>query len=243
MAKKKPTLSQQSASQILRAAGAGKSQHGNVSVTGDLRASLRERPKDEKLMEALRISALKELELSEKRLNVMQKKAGTIKDPFLRRELIRREQAYQHKTEQLAKFTERLGSAKYATTKSREATYVLGYLESVQGYREGSYRISKSDLSRNVLAGIAGILNNSSFWEIPHSDLMRIVELSQMLSVPTASRFEQDYEDYRNAQLPSESLVQDVYDIATEFKEMQTNYEDNEYAQEFYDLLTKYHLM
>ena len=243
MAKKKSSMTQSQATKVLKKAGA-MTNKGNIVVTGDLRNYLRDNPKDAEVMQALRLKALKELETAERRFAVMERKAGNLEDKFLRRELIRKEQVYKERTEKLNKYLTQFENAKNSTTKAKNAMYTLGYLESVSSHREASYRISKSELSQGILAGIAAIVHNGEFFDIPHKDLERMIELSKILKVPISSQWESDYESYREKQLPSDSLIQDVYDFGSQFKAMYPEYgNDVADANELYDLLKKYNFL
>lgn len=223
---------------FLKKVGAESNKHG-IKITGELKDYVRNKQAGYKTMEALRLQALRELELSEKRTSVLERKAYKQKNPYIRREIEQITQQYNERANRLYKYLSSKDSVR-----ARADVRLINYLEDVTNYRDMSYEISKEYINTRITTTITAIIGNLPMdIHISSEDLKRIQELADGLGIPLTEKLQKAYDEYMAVNVGSDQFVYILEDAAAELISMDVIDTDNPSAKELYNLFNKYGLI
>lgn len=244
MAKNKTFKRQAEATRLLEKIGATrrKSRKAGITVTGDLKESLRGRQSPE-IASALKFTAKTALDEAEKLYNDLIDAANNVYDKTSQKLM----------QEYLSKYSEHIISLNKSVTDSYRSLRVANRLEDVFNYSDAAYKILRNPNSyfdKKKWGAISGILNNlmgTYSRDIPPKDLKKLCELGEELGLGSLADMDRAFSEYdnllRNSDQMGEVLVNASEKLKSITKDNEEFIENNkEVYKKFVELASKYNL-
>ena len=244
MAKNKEFKRQAEATRLLEKIGSTrrKSRRAGITVTGELKESLRGRQSAE-VANALKFTANTALDEAEKLYNDLIDAADNVEDKTSQKLM----------QEYLSKYSEHIHSLHKSVKSSYRSLRVANRLEDVFNYSDAAYKILRnpdSYFDKKKWGAISGILNNlmgTYSRDIPPKDLKKLCELGEELGLNSLSDMDRAYSEYdnllRNSDQMGEVLVNASNKLKSITKDNKEFIESNkEVYKKFVELASKYDL-
>ncbi len=244
MAKNKTFKRQAEATRLLEKIGATKrkSRRAGITVTGDLKESLRGRQSPE-IANALKFTAKTSLDEAEKLYNDLIDAADNVEDKTLQKLM----------QEYLSKYSEHIKSLNKSVTDSYRSLRVANRLEDVFNYSDAAYKILRNPNSyfdKKKWGAISGILNNlmgTYSRNIPPDDLKKLCTLGQKLGLGTLADMDRAYAEYDNLLRNSDQIGKVLIDASDKLRSITQGNENfikwhKKAYEEFTELASKYNL-
>lgn len=244
MAKNKTFKRQAEATRLLEKIGATrrKSRKAGITVTGDLKESLRGRQSPE-IANALKFTTNTAINEAEKLYSDLIDISDNLDDKISQK-LMR---------EYLSKYSEHIKSLNKSVTDSYRSLRVANRLEDVFNYSDAAYKILRNPNSyfdKKKWGAISSILNNlmgTYSRNIPPDDLKKLCTLGQKLGLDTLADMDRAFSEYdnllRNSDQMSEVLVNASNKLKSITKDNEEFIENNkEVYKKFVELASKYDL-
>lgn len=244
MAKKKEFKRQAEATRLLEKIGATrrKSRKAGITVTGELKESLRGRQSPE-IANALKFTANTALNEAEKLYSDLIDIADTLDDKI--------SQKLMH--EYLSKYSEHIKSLNKSVTDSYRSLRVANRLEDVFNYSDAAYKILRNPdtyFDKKKWGAISGILNNlmgTYSRNIPSDDLKKLCALGQKLGLDTMADMDRAYAEYDNLLRNSDQIGKVLVDASDKLRSITQGNENfikrhKKVYEEFTELASKYNL-
>lgn len=244
MAKNKTFKRQAEATKLLENIGATrrKSRKAGITVTGELKESLRGRQATD-VANALKFTANTALDEAEKLYNDLIDAANNIDDKTTQKMI----------QEYLSKYSEHIYSLHKSVESSYRSLRVANRLEDVFNYSDAAYKILKNPdayFGKKKWGAISGILNNlmgTYSRDIPPDDLKRLCVLGQKLGLDTLVDMDRAYAEYDNLLRNSDQIGKVLTDASDKLRSItQANEEfidkHKKVYDEFVELASKYSL-
>jgi hypothetical protein len=244
MAKNKTFKRQAEATRLLEKIGATrrKSRKAGITVTGNLKESLRGRQSAE-VANALKFTANTALDEAEKLYNDLIDAADNVEDKTLQKLM----------QEYLSKYSEHIHSLHKSVKSSYRSLRVANRLEDVFNYSDAAYKILRnpdSYFDKKKWGAISGILNNlmgTYSRDIPPDDLKKLCELGEELGLNTLSDMDRAYSEYDNLLRNSDQIGEVLVNASNKLKSITKDNEEfiennKEVYKKFVELASKYDL-
>ena len=244
MAKNKEFKRQAEATRLLEKIGATrrKSRKAGITVTGDLKESLRGRQSAD-VANALKFTAKTALDEAEKLYNDLIDAANNVDDKTSQKLM----------QEYLSKYSEHIKSLDKSVTDSYRSLRVANRLEDVFNYSDAAYKILRNPdtyFDKKKWGAISGILNNlmgTYSRNIPPDDLKKLCVLGQKLGLDTLADMDRAYSEYDNLLRNSDQIGKVLVDASDKLRSITQGNENfikrNKKAyEEFTELASKYNL-
>ena len=244
MAKNKTLKRQAEATRLLEKIGATrrKSRKAGITVTGDLKESLRGRQSPE-IANALKFTANTALDEAEKLYNDLIDAANNVDD----KTTLKLMQEY------LSKYSEHIKSLNKSVTDSYRSLRVANRLEDVFNYSDAAYKILRNPdtyFDKKKWGAISGILNNlmgTYSRNIPPDDLKKLCVLGQKLGLDTLADMDRAYAEYDNLLRNSDQIGKVLVDASDKLRSITQGNENfikrhKKAYEEFTELASKYNL-
>lgn len=244
MAKNKTFKRQAEATRLLEKIGATrrKSRKAGITVTGDLKESLRGRQSPE-IANALKFTANTALNEAEKLYSDLIDISDTLDDKISQK-LMR---------EYLSKYSEHIKSLNKSVNDSYRSLRVANRLEDVFNYSDAAYKILRNPNSyfdKKKWGAISGILNNlmgTYSRNIPPDDLKKLCALGQKLGLDTMADMDRAYAEYDNLLRNSDQIGKVLVDASDKLMSITQGNENfikrhKKVYEEFTELASKYNL-
>jgi hypothetical protein len=244
MAKNKEFKRQVEATKLLEKIGATrrKSRKAGITVTGELKESLRGRQSTD-VANALKFTANAALDEAEELYNDLIDAADNIDDKTTQKMM----------QEYLSKYSEHIHSLHKSVKSSYRSMRVANRLEDVFNYSDAAYKILKNPdayFGKKKWGAIYGILNNlmgTYSRDIPQDDLKRLCVLGQKLGLDTLVDIDRAYAEYDNLLRNSDQIGKVLTDASDKLRSITQGNENfierhKKTYDEFVDLASKYNL-
>lgn len=244
MAKNKTFKRQAEATRLLKKIGATrrKSRRAGITVTGELKESLRGRQSPE-IANALKFTANTALNEAEKMYSDLIDIADTLDDKISQKLM----------KEYLSKYSEHIKSLDKSVKDSYRSLRVANRLEDVFNYSDAAYKILRnpdSYFDKKKWGAISGILNNlmgTYSRDIPPDDLKRLCILGQKLGLDTLVDMDIAYAEYDNLLRNSDQIGKVLVDASDKLRSITQGNENfikwhKKTYDEFVELASKYSL-
>lgn len=244
MAKNKEFKRQVEATKLLEKIGATrrKSRKAGITVTGELKESLRGRQSTD-VANALKFTANTALDEAEELYNDLIDAADNIDDKTTQKMM----------QEYLSKYSEHIHSLHKSVKSSYRSMRVANRLEDVFNYSDAAYKILKNPdayFGKKKWGAIHGILNNlmgTYSRDIPPDDLKRLCVLGQKLGLDTLVDIDRAYAEYDNLLRNSDQIGKVLTDASDKLRSITQGNENfierhKKTYDEFVDLASKYNL-
>lgn len=244
MAKNKEFKRQVEATKLLEKIGATrrKSRKAGITVTGELKESLRGRQSTD-VANALKFTANTALDEAEELYNDLIDAADNIDDKTTQKMM----------QEYLSKYSEHIHSLHKSVKSSYRSMRVANRLEDVFNYSDAAYKILKNPdayFDKKKWGAIYGILNNlmgTYSRDIPPDDLKRLCVLGQKLGLDTLVDIDRAYAEYDNLLRNSDQIGKVLTDASDKLRSITQGNENfierhKKTYDEFVDLASKYNL-
>lgn len=244
MAKNKTFKRQAEATRLLEKIGATrrKSRKAGITVTGELKESLRGRQSPE-IANALKFTANTAINEAEKLYSDLIDISDNLDDKISQK-LMR---------EYLSKYSEHIKSLNKSVTDSYRSLRVANRLEDVFNYSDAAYKILRnpdSYFDKKKWGAISGILNNlmgTYSRNIPSDDLKKLCTLGQKLGLDTLADMDRAYSEYDNLLRNSDQIGKVLVDASDKLRSITQGNENfikwhKKAYEEFTELASKYNL-
>lgn len=244
MAKNKTFKRQAEATRLLEKIGATrrKSRKAGITVTGELKESLRGRQSPE-IANALKFTASTALNEAEKLYSDLIDIADNLDDKISQKLM----------QEYLSKYSEHIHSLHKAVESSYRSLRVANRLEDIFNYSDAAYKILRNPNSyfdKKKWGAISGILNNlmgTYSRDIPPEDLKKLCALGQKLGLDTLSDMDRAYSEYDNLLRNSDQIGKVLVDASDKLRSITQGNEEfikkhKKAYEEFTELASKYNL-
>lgn len=244
MDKNKTFKRQAEATRLLKKIGATrrKSRRAGITVTGELKESLRGRQSAE-VANALKFTANTALDEAEKLYNDLIDAADNVEDKTSQKLM----------QEYLSKYSEHIHSLNKSVKSSYRSLRVANRLEDVFNYSDAAYKILRnpdSYFDKKKWGAISGILNNlmgTYRRDIPSKDLKKLCELGEELGLNSLSDMDRAYSEYDNLLRNSDQMGEVLVNASNKLKSITKDNEEfiennKEVYKKFVELASKYDL-
>ena len=244
MAKSKTFKRQAEATRLLEKIGATrrKSRKAGITVTGELKESLRGRQSPE-IANALKFTAKTAINEAEKLHSDLIDIADTLDDKISQKLM----------QEYLSKYSEHIKSLNKSVTDSYRSLRVANRLEDVFNYSDAAYKILRNPNSyfdKKKWGAISGILNNlmgTYSRDIPPKDLKKLCELGEELGLGSLADMDRAFSEYDNLLRNSDQMGEVLVDASNKLKSITKDNEEfiekhKKAYEEFTELASKYNL-
>lgn len=245
MAQNHKTFKRQAeATRLLEKIGATrrKSRKAGITVTGELKESLRGRQSTD-VANALKFTANTALDEAEKLYNDLIDAADNVEDKTSQKLM----------QEYLSKYSEHIHSLHKSVKSSYRSLRVANRLEDVFNYSDAAYKILRNPdayFDKEKWGAISGILNNlmgTYSRDIPPKDLKKLCELGEKLGLNSLTDMDRAYSEYDNLLRNSDQMGEVLTDASDKLKSITKDNEDfieehKEVYKEFVELASKYNL-
>lgn len=245
MAQNHKTFKRQTeATRLLEKIGATrrKSRKAGITVTGELKESLRGRQSPE-IANALKFTANTALDEAEKLYNDLIDAANNVEDKTSQKLM----------QEYLSKYSEHIKSLNKSVTNSYRSLRVANRLEDVFNYSDAAYNILRNPdtyFDKKKWGAISGILNNlmgTYSRNIPPDDLKKLCTLGQKLGLDTLADMDRAYAEYDNLLRNSDQIGKVLVDASDKLRSITQGNENfikrhKKAYEEFTELASKYNL-
>lgn len=245
MAQNHKTFKRQAeATRLLEKIGATrrKSRKAGITVTGELKESLRGRQSPE-IANALKFTANTALDEAEKLYDDLIDTADNIEDKTTQKMM----------QEYLSKYSEHIHSLHKSVKSRYRSLRVANRLEDVFNYSDAAYKILKNPdayFGKKKWGAISGILNNlmgTYSRDIPPEDLERLCVLGQKLGLNTLVDIDRAYAEYDNLLRNSDQISKVLTDASDKLRSITQGNEEfikkhKKVYEEFTTLASKYSL-
>ena len=244
MAKNKEFKRQAEATRLLEKIGATrrKSRKAGITVTGELKESLRGRQSPE-IANALKFTANTALDEAEKLYNDLSDAANNVEDKTSQKLM----------QEYLSKYSEHIKSLNKSVTDSYRSLRVANRLEDVFNYSDAAYKILRNPNSyfdKKKWGAISGILNNlmgTYSRDIPPKDLKKLCELGEELGLGSLADMDRAFSEYDNLLRNSDQMGEVLVNASNKLKSITKDNEEfiennKEVYKKFVELASKYDL-
>lgn len=244
MAKNKEFNRQAEATRLLKKIGATrrKSRKAGITVTGELKESLRGRQSTD-VANALKFTANTALDEAEKLYNDLINAADNVEDKTSQKLM----------QEYLSKYSEHIKSLNKSVTDSYRSLRVANRLEDVFNYSDAAYKILRNPdayFGNKKWGAISGILNNlmgTYSKDIPTDDLKKLCTLGQKLGLETLADMDRAYAEYDNLLRNSDQIGKVLVDASDKLRAITQDNENfikrhKKTYEEFTELASKYNL-
>lgn len=244
MAKNKTFKRQAEATRLLEKIGATrrKSRKAGITVTGDLKESLRGRQSPE-IANALKFTANTAINEAEKLYSDLIDIHDNLDDKISQKLM----------QEYLSKYSEHIKSLNKSVTDSYRSLRVANRLEDVFNYSDAAYKILRNPNSyfdKKKWGAISGILNNlmgTYSRNIPPDDLKKLCTLGQKLGLDTLADMDRAFSEYDNLLRNSDQMGEVLVNASNKLKSITKDNEEfiennKEVYKKFVELASKYDL-
>lgn len=244
MAKNKTFKRQAEATRLLEKIGATrrKSRKAGITVTGELKESLRGRQSPE-IANALKFTASTALNEAEKLYSDLIDISDTLDDKISQKLM----------KEYLTKYSEHIKSLNKSVNDSYRSLRVANRLEDVFNYSDAAYKILRNPntyFDKNKWGAISGILNNlmgTYSRNIPPKDLEKLCELGEELGLGSLADMDRAYSEYDNLLRNSDQMGEVLVNASNKLKSITKDNEEfiennKEVYKKFVELASKYNL-
>lgn len=244
MDKNKTFKRQAEATRLLKKIGATrrKSRRAGITVTGELKESLRGRQSAE-VANALKLTANTALDEAEKLYNDLIDAADNVEDKTSQKLM----------QEYLSKYSEHIHSLNKSVKSSYRSLRVANRLEDVFNYSDAAYKILRnpdSYFDKKKWGAISSILNNlmgTYRRDIPSKDLKKLCELGEELGLNSLSDMDRAYSEYDNLLRNSDQIGEVLVNASNKLKSITKDNEEfiennKEVYKNFVELASKYDL-
>lgn len=244
MAKNKTFKRQAEATRLLKKIGATRRKSGRagITVTGELKESLRGRQSAE-VANAMKFTANTALDEAEKLYNDLIDAADNVEDKTSQKLM----------QEYLSKYSEHIHSLNKSVNSSYRSLKVANRLEDVFNYSDAAYKILRnpdSYFDKKKWGAISGILNNlmgTYNRDIPSKDLKKLCELGEELGLNSLSDMDRAYSEYDNLLRNSDQMGEVLVNASNKLKSITKDNEEfiennKEVYKKFVELASKYDL-
>lgn len=245
MAQNHKTFKRQAeATRLLEKIGATrrKSRKAGITVTGELKESLRGRQSSE-IASALKFTANTALNEAEKMYSDLIDIADTLDDKISQKLM----------KEYLSKYSEHIKSLDKSVKDSYRSLRVANRLEDVFNYSDAAYKILRNPdtyFDKKKWGAISGILNNlmgTYSRNIPPDDLKKLCALGQKLGLDTLADMDRAYAEYDNLLRNSDQIGKVLVDASDKLRSITQGNENfikrhKKAYEEFTELASKYDL-
>lgn len=245
MAQNHKTFKRQAeATRLLKKIGATrrKSRRAGITVTGELKESLRGRQSPE-IANALKFTANTALDEAEKLYSKLIDTSYSLDDKISQKLM----------QEYLSKYSEHIKSLNKSVKDSYRSLRVANRLEDVFNYSDAAYKILRNPdayFDKKKWGAISGILNNlmgTYSRDIPPKDLKKLCELGEKLGLNSLTDMDRAYSEYDNLLRNSDQMGKVLTDASDKLKSITKNNEDfieehKEVYKAFVELASKYDL-
>lgn len=241
---KKEFKCQAEATRLLEKIGATrrKSRRAGITVTGELKESLRGRQSTD-VANALKFTANTALDEAEKLYNDLIDAADNVEDKTSQKLM----------QEYLSKYSEHIHSLHKSVKSSYRSLRVANRLEDVFNYSDAAYKILRnpdSYFDKKKWGAISGILNNlmgTYSRDIPPDDLKKLCTLGQKLGLDTLVDMDRAYAEYDNLLRNSDQIGKMLVDASNKLRSITQGNEEfikkhKKAYEEFTELASKYNL-
>lgn len=245
MAQNHKTFKRQAeATRLLKKIGATrrKSRKAGITVTGDLKESLRGRQSPE-IANALKFTANTALDEAEKLYSKLIDTSYSIDDKISQKLM----------QEYLSKYSEHIKSLNKSVKYRYRSLRVANRLEDIFNYSDAAYKILRNPTAyfdKKKWGAISGILNNlmgTYSRNIPPEDLKKLCKLGQKLGLDTLVDIDRAYTEYDNLLRNSDQIGKVLTDASDKLRSItQANEEfidkNKKVYKEFTELASQYNL-
>ena len=244
MAKNKEFKRQSEATKLLEKIGATrrKSRKAGITVTGDLKESLRGRQSPE-IANALKFTAITAIKEAEKLYSDLIDIPYNLDDKISQKLM----------QEYLSKYSEHIKSLSKSVTDSYRSLRVANRLEDVFNYSDAAYKILRNPdtyFDKKKWGAVSGILNNlmgTYSRNIPSDDLKKLCTLGQKLGLETLADMDRAYSEYDNLLRNSDQIGKVLIDASNKLRfitQVNENFikRHKKAYEEFTELASKYNL-
>lgn len=245
MAQNHKTFKRQAeATRLLKKIGATrrKSRKAGITVTGELKESLRGRQSPE-IANALKFTANTALDEAEKLYSNLIDISYSIDDKTTQKMM----------QEYLSKYSEHIKSLNKSVKDSYRSLRVANRLEDIFNYSDAAYKILKNPdayFGKKKWGAISGILNNlmgTYSRDIPPEDLKKLCKLGQKLGLDTLVDIDRAYAEYDNLLRNSDQIGKVLVDASDKLRSITQANEKfidkhKKVYDEFTELASKYNL-
>lgn len=244
MAKNKTFKRQAEATRLLEKIGATrrKSRKAGITVTGELKESLRGRQSPE-IANALKFTASTALNEAEKLYSDLIDISDTLDDKISQKLM----------KEYLTTYSEHIKSLNKSVNDSYRSLRVANRLEDVFNYSDAAYKILRNPntyFDKKKWGAISGILNNlmgTYSRNIPPDDLKKLCALDQKLGLETLADMDRAYAEYDNLLRNSDQIGKVLVDASNKLRSITQGNEEfikkhKKAYEEFTELASKYNL-
>lgn len=244
MAKNKTFKRQAEATRLLEKIGATRRKYrkAGITVTGDLKESLRGRQSPE-IANALKFTANTAINEAEKLYSDLIDIADTLDDKTSQKLM----------QEYLSKYSEHIHSLHKAVKSSYRSLRVANRLEDVFNYSDAAYKILRNPdayFGKKKWGAISGILNNlmgTYSRNIPPDDLKKLCVLGQKLGLNTLADMDRAYAEYDSLLRNSDQIGKVLVDASDKLRSITQGNENfikrhKKVYEEFTELASKYNL-
>lgn len=245
MAQNHKTFKRQAeATRLLEKIGATrrKSRKAGITVTGELKESLRGRQSPE-IANALKFTANTALDEAEKLYSKLIDTSYSIDDKISQKLM----------QEYLSKYSEHIKSLNKSVKDSYRSLRVANRLEDIFNYSDAAYKILRNPTAyfdKKKWGAISGILNNlmgTYSRNIPPEDLKKLCKLGQKLGLDTLVDIDRAYAEYDNLLRNSDQIGKVLTDASDKLRSITQGNENfierhKKTYDEFVDLASKYNL-
>lgn len=235
---------QAEATRLLEKIGATrrKSRKAGITVTGELKESLRGRQSPD-VTNALKFTANSALNEAEKLYSNLIDISDTLDDKTSQKLM----------KEYLSKYSEHIKSLDKSVKDSYRSLRVANRLEDVFNYSDAAYKILRnpdSYFDKKKWGVISGILNNlmgTYSRDIPPKDLKKLCELGEELGLNSLSDMDRAYSEYDNLLRNSDQMGEVLVNASNKLKSITKDNEEfiesnKEVYKKFVELASKYDL-
>lgn len=235
---------QAEATRLLEKIGATrrKSRKAGITVTGELKESLRGRQSAE-VANALKFTANTALDEAEKLYNELIDAAYNVEDKISQKLM----------QEYLSKYSEHIRSLYKSVESSYRSLRVANRLEDVLNYSDAAYKILRNPdayFGKKKWGAISGILNNlmgTYSRDIPPDDLKKLCVLGQKLGLDTLVDMDRAYAEYDNLLRNSDQIGKVLVDASDKLRSITQGNENfierhKKAYEEFTELASTYNL-
>ena len=244
MDKNKEFKRQAEATRLLKKIGATrrKSRKSGITVTGELKESLRGRQSPD-IANALKFTANTALDEAEKLYNDLIDAADNVEDKTSQKLM----------QEYLSKYSEHIHSLYKSVKSSYRSLRVANRLEDVFNYSDAAYKILRNPdayFGKKKWGAISSILNNlmgTYSRDIPPDDLEKLCTLGQKLGLDTLADMDRAYAEYDNLLRNSDQIGKVLVDASDKLRSITQGNENfierhKKAYEEFAELASKYNL-
>lgn len=244
MAKNKTFKRQAEATRLLEKIGATrrKSRRAGITVTGDLKESLRGRQSTD-VANALKFTANTALDEAEELYNDLIDAVDNVEDKTSQKLM----------QEYLAKYSEHIHSLHKSIKSNYRSLRVANRLEDVFNYSDAAYKILRNPNSyfdKKKWGAISGILNNlmgTYSRDIPPKDLKKLCELGEELGLSSLADMDRAFSEYDNLLRNSDQMGEVLVNASNKLKSITKDNEEfiennKEVYKKFTELASKYNL-